>query len=197
MLPMNQNTYLLWAVLRAFAGIGMQSFGGGATTLSLMRQVCVETHGWVTDEEYSQYWGMVQIAPGINLLGQTVLIGNRVAGLRGAFVALGGLLVPSVVITLAITAAYATIRRSSVVAAAVRSVIPATVGVGLVLAIQMLRPAVEASHRDGRYSLVLSVLVILAAPVLLAWAEVPAVLVLWGSGVWCAVGTLWVRRGDA
>ena len=192
-----QKSDLLWVLLRAFAGIGMQSFGGGATTLSLMRQVCVDKHRWVTDEEYSQYWGMVQIAPGINLLGQTVLIGNRVAGLRGACVALSGLLVPSVVITLAITAGYASIRSSAVVAAAVRGIIPATVGIGLVLAMQMLKPAVAASRREGRRSLLLSALVILAAPALLAWADVPAVVVLWGSGVWCAIGTLWVRRRDA
>ena len=191
------DTDQIWALLWAFARIGMQSFGGGATTLYVMRRITVEEYQWLSDEAYTECWGMVQIAPGINLLGQTVLIGNKVAGLRGALVALCGLLVPSVAITLAITAGYATIRSIPLVVAAVRGIIPATVGIGMVLAVQMLRPALAASLGDGRRSLVISLMVVLAAPVLLVWGGVPAVVVLWGAGVWSAGGALWVRRGGA
>jgi len=189
------KTHHIWMLVRSFIAIGMQSFGGGATTLYLMRKITVEEQQWVTDEEYSQFWGMVQIAPGINLIGQSVLIGYRVARLRGALAAMCGLLVPSALITLVITAAYATIRTNQIVVAAVHGIIPATVGVGTVLAIQMLRPALAASRRDGPRMYALSLLVVLSAPVLLALAGVPAVVVLWGAGLWVALGAVWLQRG--
>jgi chromate transporter len=185
-------------LFRVWAGIGLQSFGGGATTLYLMRRVTVEEQHWLSDEEYSLYWGIVQIAPGINLLGQTVLIGWRVAGVLGAIVALIGLLLPSISITILITAAYATIRTQPLVVAALHGIIPATVGVGVVLAIQMLKPPVMASYREGWWHLGLSVAVLVGAPLLLVLLNLPAIVVLWGAGFCCAVG-FWVlqRRGGA
>src|SRR5437660_12810260 len=94
---------LLWI----WTGIGIQSFGGGSATLYLIRRVAVERYGWLTDDEFTRYWGICQIAPGINILGFVILIGWRVAGAAGALLALSGLLVPSAAITIALTAAYA------------------------------------------------------------------------------------------
>ena len=172
----------------------MQSFGGGATTLYLMRRVTVEEQHWVSDEEFSLYWGIVQIAPGINLLGQTVLIGKRVAGMLGAIVALIGLLLPSIAITVMITAAYATIRTQPLVVAALHGIIPATVGVGVILAIQMLKPPVLASYHEGRWHLGLCLVVRVGAPLLLVLLNLPAFVVLWGAGVCCAGGFWWLNR---
>ena len=185
-------------LFRVWAGIGLQSFGGGATTLYLMRRVTVEEQHWLSDEEYSLYWGIVQIAPGIYLLGQTVLIGWRVAGVLGAIVALIGLLLPSISITILITAAYATIRTQPLVVAALHGIIPATVGVGIILAIQMLKPPVMASYREGWWQVGVSVAVLVGAPLLLVLLNLPAIVVLWGAGCCCAVG-FWVlqRRGGA
>jgi chromate transporter len=166
----------IWNLFRQFVAIGLQSFGGGATTLYLMRRVAVEEQRWVSDAEYTAFWGMVQIAPGINLLGQSVLIGHKVAGLRGSLIALAGLLLPSTTLT-------------------VHAIIPATVGIGCVLAYQMLRPVLQASRSEGMRSLVISSMVVIAAPLLLMVVGVPAVIVLWGAGVWCAIGAVWLRRG--
>jgi len=180
--PRLRDLFQIWA------GIGLQSFGGGATTLYLMRRVTVEEQHWLSDEEFSLYWGIVQIAPGINLLGQTVLIGKRVAGILGAIVALIGLLLPSIAITILITVAYATIRTQPLVVAALHGIIPATVGVGIVLVIQMLKPPVVASYREGRWHLGFSVAVLVGAPLLLVLLNLPAIVVLWGAGVCCAAG---------
>jgi chromate transporter len=185
----------IWNLFRQFVTIGLQSFGGGATTLYLMRRVSVDEQHWVSDTEYTAFWGMVQIAPGINLLGQSVLIGHKVAGLRGSLIALAGLLLPSTALTVAITAAYAVIRTNPLVMAAVHAIIPATVGIGWVLAYQMLSPVLQASRSEGVRSLVLSSVVVIAAPVFFIVVGVPAVIVLWGAGVWCAMGAIWMRRG--
>src|SRR4051794_7373426 len=79
---------LLWI----WTVIGVQSFGGGSATLYLIRRVAVERHGWLTDEDFTRYWGICQIAPGINILGLVILIGWRVSGPIGALLSLTGLL---------------------------------------------------------------------------------------------------------
>jgi chromate transporter len=171
----------------AWAHVGLQSFGGGSTTLYLMRNLCVTSHGWVSESEFAEYWGIVQIAPGINILAQTALIGWKVARLAGAISALLGLLLPSISITIAITALYAMIRDNPWTAAAIRGIIPATAGVGIILVVQMLRPAWQQAHREGRASMVISSAVIIAAPVLLVLTTLPAVVLLWGAGIAMAI----------
>src|SRR5215469_17072196 len=101
-----------WRLLWIWTVVGAQSFGGGSATLYLMRRVAVERHGWITDEDFTRYWGICQIAPGINILGLVILIGFRVAGIGGAVLSLIGLLLPSAAITVALTSIYAGIREA-------------------------------------------------------------------------------------
>ncbi|HEX6632163.1 MAG TPA: chromate transporter, partial [Gemmatimonadaceae bacterium] len=75
----------------------IQSFGGGSATLYLIRRAAVTRNRWLTDEEFARYWGICQIAPGINILGLVILIGWRVAGAAGIALALGGLLLWGIV----------------------------------------------------------------------------------------------------
>lgn len=184
-----------WQLLRVWASIGIQSFGGGATTLYLMRKVAVEEQHWLSDEEFSQYWGIVQIAPGINLLGQTILIGHRVAGIWGAVIALAGLLIPSVAITIAITAAYMFVREQPVVNAVLRGIIPATVGVGLLLAAQMVWPPLRSSLHEGRTTLVLSIVLIMVVIGSTLLTSAPSLVILWGgAGIYALVYWI-IQRG--
>lgn len=116
--------------------LGFQAFGGGATTLTLIRRNVVEQQGWLSEAEFTRDWALVQIVPGINLLGLTILIGRRVAGAKGVALALLGLLLLSVTLTILLTALYERIQHLEVVRAALRGVIPATVGLGLLTTLQ-------------------------------------------------------------
>lgn len=184
-------------LLRVWSGIGVQSFGGGATTLYMMRREVVERYHWITEEEFTRYWGIVQIAPGINLLGQAILIGWRVAGASGAALALAGLVLPSVLITILITAAYAAVRDQPLVGAVLRGVIPATAGIGLLLTLQMVRPPLSKSRSEGHASLALSIVVLVGATLSAALSGWPTLAVLWGAGAVCALGVWLLRAREA
>ena len=93
-----------WRLLWIWTVVGVQSFGGGSATLYLIRRVTVEQQRWLTDDDFTRYWSICQIAPGINILGMVILIGWRVSGMFGALLALCGLLLPSAAITVALTA---------------------------------------------------------------------------------------------
>src|SRR3982751_4034895 len=104
-----------WRQLRIWLNIGIQSFGGGAATLYLIRREVVERRGWLSDAEYTRYWGICQIAPGINILGLVILIGWQVSGAAGVALALAGLLLPSAAITIVLTAMYSHIEQVALV----------------------------------------------------------------------------------
>ncbi|GMB00080.1 chromate transporter [Pelosinus sp. IPA-1] len=90
---------LLFAWLR----IGFTSFGGGAITQYLIQESFIYKHKWITAEEYANIIAMCQIAPGINIIAYTILIGKRLAGWVGIVVSLIGLILPSAAITIGIS----------------------------------------------------------------------------------------------
>ncbi len=168
--------------LRVWLMLGFQSFGGGATTLTLIRRAVVEQQGWLCEAEFTRNWALVQIVPGINLLGLTILIGRKVAGAKGVALALLGLLLPSVTIALLLTALYESIQHLEVVQAALRGVIPATVGLGLLTTMHMARPLLVASRREGKASFLLSGILLLGSGMVAAWWHWPVILILCVAG---------------
>lgn len=152
-------------------------------TLALIRRGFVEESGWITEEEFTRFWAICQLAPGINLISFAILIGRRLSGGAGAATALAGMLLPSVTITIAMTAAYATIRDSILVKAALRAVVPATVGLGLATAIKLAVPLVRSARLGGLASLAVSISILCLSGLSLGLWHLPIVAVLVGSGV--------------
>ena len=179
-------------ILRVWFRLGLQSFGGGVATLALIHRAAVDREGWITDVEFTRYWALCQIAPGINLFALTILIGRKIGGAPGIAAALAGLLFPSVSITIAMTAAYARVQHATEVRAALRGVIPATIGLGLVTALQMVRSLTIVAHKEGVDSLLVGALVLIGSGAVVAVWHVPVVAALLGSGALCAAHA-WIR----
>ncbi len=171
-----------------WVGIGWQSFGGGATTFSLIERAVVRERRWLTEAEYVHDIALVQLAPGINLLGLTVLIGKRLGGVAGIAVSLAGLLLPSVALTVLITAAYARVAHRTAVQEALHGVIPATVGLGLVTAFGLARA--QLARKEGR---VLNLCLLAGSAACLAWFHPPVIAVLLGTGLVGAGASAWSR----
>lgn len=162
---------------RLWAGIGLQSFGGGASTLYLIHQAC-RAHGWLSEEEFTRAWALVQISPGINLLKLTVLIGYQLRGWPGLIIAVAGLLLPSAVVTVLMTAGLAAVREQPVIAAAMRGVVPATIGLSIAMGLDMAVSLLTVARKEGPASVIASVLIILAALLLLVIAHASPLLAL-------------------
>ena len=182
----------LGMLLRVWFGLSVQSFGGGVATLALIRQAVVEQHKWLPESEFARYWALVQAAPGINLLALTILIGRRLGGWRGIGVCMLGLLLPSVTITILLTAGYTRIQNLPLMRAVLRGIVPATVGVGLVTAIQMARPPLADSRREGAASFAVALSILFASALAAFWRHIPVVLILCAAG---SVGAVlhWLR----
>jgi chromate transporter len=162
--------------------LGVQSFGGGTATLALIRRAVVDELHWITAEEFTTYWALVLMVPGINLLGLTVLIGKQIGGTKGVAIALFGLLFPSVTITILLTALYSKVQHSHSVVSALSGVIPATVGVGLFTSLQIAFPVLKNCTKRGAKSLTIALALLLGSAAIEAAAHWPVVAILLTSG---------------
>lgn len=185
-----------WHLFWVWLALGAQSFGGGMATLFLIRRAAVEQERWLSEEEFTRDWSLCFVTPGINLLSMTVLVGHRVAGWTGSLIALTGLLLPSVTITAVMAALYSRLQGFAAVQDALGGIIPATVGLGLLLAIRTARPLLAASRHEGRASLGVSLVLLAGSMGVTALWQLPVPLVLCGAGVLGALAMWWraVRR---
>jgi len=62
------------------------SFGGFPTVLPDVRNFVVATHGWVTDQQFANFFAIAQSIPGPNMILMMSFIGWKVWGLPGAVV---------------------------------------------------------------------------------------------------------------
>lgn len=168
-----------WLLLRIWGGIGLQSFGGGASTSYLIYTTFVEKRAWLLPEEYNKFWNLSVMAPGINLVGMTILIGRKLGGVRGVLASLVGLLLPSAAITCLLTAAFLGVQRFAAVQAMLRGVIPATAGIMLVVGIKYAQPLVKELRAEGVPRLVMGLAIVLLVllAIILLQIMIPIVLI--------------------
>jgi chromate transporter len=167
-----------WKLLGIFTLIGIQSFGGGSATLLLIRRAVVDKHGWLTEEEFTRYFALCQIAPGINLIALCILIGNKLAKFGGMLACLAGMLLPSVLITALLTVGFTVVQTWTAMQAALKGIVPATAGLSLILALELARPLLKQSQKEGKISFTISLAIIVSAAVFLSILQLPVILVL-------------------
>jgi chromate transporter len=172
----------LWELFAAYFWIGIQSFGGGSATLYLIRQACI-TRGWLDEVEFMRAWALGQIAPGINLIKLSALIGFKLRGWPGVAAAVAGLVLPSSCVTALMTAGFSAVRNEPAVQAAMRGVIPATIGLSVAIAAQMGLPLLQLARRESSSRLTAHIGVLAGAALLLAAAGLSPALVLLAAGI--------------
>jgi chromate transporter len=73
---------LVWA----FFKIGMISFGGGGTTVGIIKDEALRS-GWLTDVQFAQIVSIAQVTPGPVALNAATLVGFMQGGVLGAILA--------------------------------------------------------------------------------------------------------------
>jgi chromate transporter len=151
-----------WQLFRIWASIGLQSFGGGASTTFLIQHAFIEKHRWLSIEEFLHLWNLCILTPGINLVALTVLIGRKLGGTWGIVVSLAGMLLPSAIITCLLAAIFKQIEYIEAVQAVLRGVIPATGGIMLLVGLNYALPLIRRGYKEGLLSLLMSSVIIIA-----------------------------------
>jgi chromate transporter len=70
-----------------FAQVGIGAFGGGISTLPLIRHILVDNYGWLTLDGFNQVLALAQVTPGPIAVNAATFVGFQRAGIIGASVA--------------------------------------------------------------------------------------------------------------
>lgn len=175
-----------WQLFSIWARIGLQSFGGGASTTLLIQRVFIDKRRWLSMEEFLHLWNLCLLTPGINLLALTILLGKKLGGIPGIIASLAGLLLPSATITCLLAALFVQIEQEAAVQAVLRGVVPATGGIMLLVGLNFARPLIQKAAKSGRRAVLLGSALVIAsalAIILLKLSVIIVVLASLGLGV--------------
>jgi chromate transporter len=172
----------------SFTLLALQGFGG---VLAVVQRELVERKRWMTREEFIEDWAVAQIMPGPNVVNLALMIGDRHFGLRGAMVALAGILSVPLVLVLVLAIVYAQVAGNPHVAGALRGM--GAVAAGLITATGLKLMSALGKHPMGIALVAAFGVATFIGIALLRW---PLAWVLLGlGGISCAI--TWQRIGKA
>ena len=163
----------------SFTLLALQGFGG---VLAVVQRELVERKRWMTREEFVEEWAVAQIMPGPNVVNLALMIGSRYFGLRGAVVALAGMLAAPLAVVLLLALLHARFAGSTQLAGALRGM--GAVAAGLVTATGLkLMPALRKHPLGVPATVVLGVAAFIGIA-LLRWPLAWVLLGLGGLSCW-------------
>ena len=91
------------------------TFGGGFVIVALMRKEFVNKYKWIDDKEMLDLIAIAQSAPGPVAVNTSILMGYKMAGIRGAIVTVLGTISPPIIILSLISLAYLGFKDNRVI----------------------------------------------------------------------------------
>ena len=160
------------------------TFGGGYVIITLMKKRFIDQEHWLTENDMLDLTAIAQSAPGAIAVNASILVGYKLAGWRGAAVALLGTILPPLVILSLAALVYTQLITNVWVVWILKGM---QIGVAAVIAdvvVTMVHHVL--SHRKA-LQIVLMILSFGVAVLL----EVNVMVIILASGV---IGALWLRK---
>lgn len=129
----------LLGLMGHFMLLSLLSVGGAIATAPDMHRYVVVEHPWLSDAQFSASIALAQAAPGPNVL-FVAAIGWHVAGPLGVLATMGGILLPSSVLALAVSRYGTAHREARPVRVFVAGMAPLTLGLLLATGWVLVEP---------------------------------------------------------
>jgi chromate transporter len=142
-MPVFAKLGLLFALSTIFLRMGAVTFGGGFVMIPLIEAEVVNSHHWLTHQEFADATALGQITPGPVLITAT-FIGYRVAGTLGALIATISIFLPAFLMTIAAGASLRRFRTNEMVQSFLRGVTPAVVGLLVAASLSIGRAGINS-----------------------------------------------------
>ena len=172
-MPILAKVALLLTLSTIFLRIGTITFGGGFVMIPLIEAEVVDSHHWLTHQEFVDATALGQVTPGPVLITAT-FIGYRVAGTLGALVATISIFLPSFLMMVVAGSSLARFHTNKIVQSFLKGVTPAVVG--------LLVAAGISIGRAGIHSWVGLLIAVIAGVVLVRFRP-NAIWVILGAGI--------------
>jgi chromate transporter len=92
--------------------IGLVSFGGGYAMIPLIEAEVVSRRGWLSIREFTDVIAVAGMSPGPIATNSAIFVGYKTAGIMGAIVAALGMILPSLMIILLVSAMIYKVNQS-------------------------------------------------------------------------------------
>ncbi|MBD5233038.1 MAG: chromate transporter [Bacteroidales bacterium] len=177
---------MLRLLFLTFAKIGAFTFGGGWAMISIIEREVVDKRHWLDRTEFLDLLAVAQSLPGILAVNISVVVGDKLKGLKGAIAAATGTITPSflIILLIAMFLTPETIISNPTLAAIFKGIRPAVVA----LIIAPVFTTAKSSGIGWRLAW------IPAAVALLIWSKWPIVsnpilyiLIGGAAGYWLAI----------
>ena len=122
---MRSNLYLKLFI--SFFKIGAFTFGGGWAMIPLIEREVVDKQNWIKREDFVDALAIAQSLPGVLAVNISILIGNKLRGLKGCLMSTLGTILPSFLIILAIALWFVQTYDNPVVERIFKGIRPAVV----------------------------------------------------------------------
>ncbi|RBP16805.1 chromate transporter [Roseiarcus fermentans] len=138
----------------AFLVIGSTSFGG---PVPYLREHLVTRRRWLDDKTFVELLSISQSLPGLNATNMAILVGDRLAGPRGALAGVIGMCLPGAIIMFVVGVLYREHGAYAWTTAALKGVAAASVGLVLATVVQLSEKSL-----DGRFDFVFVAVTVVA-----------------------------------
>ena len=176
----------LGALFAAFTWLALQGFGG---VLPVAQRELVERHRWLTRDQFVEMLAVSQVLPGPNVVNLALMFGDSVFGVRGAAVAVAGMLTAPLFVVLALAALYVEYADIAAVTGALRGMSAVAAGLVVSTALKLLG-TLRANPMGRPLALGFAAATFIAT----AWLRWPLAWVIAGLGA-VAIAVAWRRLG--
>lgn len=126
----------------SFVQIGLFSVGGGYAAIPLIQSQVVETHGWLTVNEFTNLITIAEMTPGPIGVNSATFTGLQIAGIPGALAATFGSIFPSCILVSILALVYCKYKETSAISNILSSLRPAVVALITAAGFSMFQTAV-------------------------------------------------------
>ena len=111
-----------WGLLCTFFKIGLFTFGGGYSMISLIDDECVVKKKWITSDELMNVTIIAESTPGPIAINCATYVGYRQAGILGSVISTIGVVLPSFIIIYIISLFFDNILENKIIASAFKGI---------------------------------------------------------------------------
>lgn len=140
------RTKFYWTIFSSTFVISAFTVGGGFVIIPLFQNRFVKELGWIEDNEILYLIAIAQSAPGSIAINGASVIGYRLAGLLGAFVATLGTALPPLLIMSLISMFYSIFRDSHLVSAVLTGMQAGVAAVIVSVVIKMAKDLIQSKN---------------------------------------------------
>ncbi|MBI0580039.1 chromate transporter [Neobacillus cucumis] len=105
---------ILWELFKMFFVIGFVSFGGGYAIMPIIEDEVMK-HGWMSTQVFTNIIAVAGMSPGPIAANSAILVGYSTAGITGSIISALGILLPSIILVLIVSACFVKLNNYPIV----------------------------------------------------------------------------------